>query len=130
MANNYQQGVMRPAFPPGAVTEADEALLDAYGFIVERDSDGQCWLTEDGLHGETPEEFPDSPTWPEVIQDILQRPACKDIPYFVLEGAAWCDKNRPGEFGGYVVFITREEIKEASTFSLVNQWELEARPVE
>lgn len=64
----------------------------------------------------------DNIEWETLLQTILKKPECNHIQDFILEGAWWCSKNRQGEFGGYVVRITRDNIQSASTNSIVNDW--------
>jgi hypothetical protein len=60
------------------------------------------------------------------LQWLLQRECCKDIKNIQVEGANTCSKMRPGEFGGFAVFITRENIKWLSTSQWLSECETES----
>jgi hypothetical protein len=57
---------------------------------------------------------------------LLQRECCKDIKNIQVEGAHTCSKMRPGEFGGFAVFITREWIEWFSTSQWLSEQETES----
>ncbi len=55
-------------------------------------------------------------SWDEVIQRVLRDiPEDAGISCVDVQGGYWCDKARPGEFGGYALRITRDVI---STFNI------------
>lgn len=45
--------------------------------------------------------------WPEVLQLVLAEIPAEAIPHIDVQGSFWCDKERPAEFGGFAVRITR-----------------------
>jgi hypothetical protein len=53
--------------------------------------------------------------WEGVLQHILNKPECVDIPYIAIEGAMTCDIMRQGEFGGWACVIKRDSIHYHST---------------
>src|SRR5262249_12867302 len=64
-----------------------------------------------------------------LLQSKLKLLDPADTPHIVIEGAATCSKMRPGEFGGFAYFITREEVRFFATWQWVDeQSSKEARP--
>lgn len=66
------------------------------------------------------------PAWETILQGILSKPECVDpktnvpISHIVIEGATWCDKMRTGEFGGFVYLISRDVVREGSTWDIID----------
>jgi len=44
-----------------------------------------------------------------ILREVLMNPENKDIDYIAIEGANTCSKLRPGNFGGFVTVVTRQE---------------------
>lgn len=59
-------------------------------------------------------EFLDRSVYIEVFQGILQKRECT-LSYLTLEGALWCDKVRPGEFGGHAARIYCDRVVAITT---------------
>ena len=55
----------------------------------------------------------------DVLHEILLNPENAELGYLSVEGANTCSKMRPGEFGGFVGVITREEWAWANTGSAI-----------
>ncbi len=69
-----------------------------------------------------------------VLQNILRGLSPEEYPYITVEAAMWCSKVRPGEFGGWASFITRQEIEYSGTGSWLGsrtrRWRKEGPPCE
>lgn len=52
------------------------------------------------------------------LRDILMNPENKDVESLDVEGCWRCDKLRPGEFGGFMLLVTRSEYASASSSAL------------
>lgn len=67
-----------------------------------------------------------------ILQDILRGLSPEEYPYITIEAAMWCSKVRPGEFGGWAAFITRQAIEYSGTGSWldsrVQRWKKEGHP--
>jgi hypothetical protein len=67
-----------------------------------------------------------------ILQDILRGLSPEEYPYITVEAAMWCSKVRPGEFGGWAAFITRQEIECSGTGSWLDsrtrRWMKEGHP--
>lgn len=115
MANNYTQATVTPYLPRAAFTDKQLEALAEQGFTYEQDGDELYFYLEDGLC-----ESEDSYYY------IFQK-VCRDldIPEVVIEGAFTCDKLRPGEFGGFIIRITKDNIQEGGTGSLLEQFRQE-----
>jgi len=50
----------------------------------------------------------------EALQDVVK---CNNTDYITVEGAYTCSKMRPGEFGGFAVFITEDDCEHFGTTS-------------
>lgn len=53
-----------------------------------------------------------------IIQGILKKPGCSAIGDVCVMGAFTCSKMRPGEFGGWVMRITRETVQYDGTYGI------------
>lgn len=74
---------------------------------TERDEEGLYIFCEDWC--------PDGVT--AIVQWLLQHDI-KETPFATLEGASTCSKMRPGSFGGFAAFITRDDVQ----WSFTAQW--------
>lgn len=54
----------------------------------------------------------------DVLRSILKNPGNQGIPSLRIDGAATCSRMRSGEFGGFVLVVTRKEFVWANTFSV------------
>lgn len=67
-----------------------------------------------------------------ILQNILRGLSPEEYPYIKVEAAMWCSKVRPGQFGGWASFITREGIEYSGTGSWldsrVQRWKKEGHP--
>lgn len=48
------------------------------------------------------------PDWTEIVQDILKGLDEATYPFIDVQAGYWCDKERPGEFGGWSMRIWRD----------------------
>lgn len=124
MADNYCQVTITPLIPPAAVTEEDRKLLEQFGFSMETDTDGNLYFYHEnyagsayaeveGEDGEIVEKDIGEDEVFEALQGIVQR--TDELDCLFVEGAYTCDRMRPGEFGGFAVFISANEIDHIST---------------
>ena len=60
-----------------------------------------------------------------IIQGILKKPGCSYIGEVCVMGANTCSKMRPGEFGGWVMRITRETVKYDDTYTAYRRMQAE-----
>jgi hypothetical protein len=56
-----------------------------------------------------------------LLQGILNKPECAYIGDICVMGAYTCSKMRPGEFGGWVIRIDRDNIQYGGTYHLLNR---------
>lgn len=145
MANNYAQATVSPSLPTSAFTPLEHEMLRYCGYSGSPDGDNTYFYCEEGdteIDAEGWQELvfeevmSDDPSYTKyssavvegaidavtLFQGILNKPECSDIPYITIEGANTCDKMRQGEFGGFAVLITRDDVKYMST----SQWLSEA----
>jgi hypothetical protein len=138
MANNYTQ----PTIPATLVTDVELDLLSRAGFEVHsyKDSNGSClehYLTvEEGFVYDFDEwleelyegELKDvqyeniSDIFQAIISRSLESEEDEDIDEFVIKGAYTCSKMRPGEFGGFVIRITADNVQEESTETMLERF--------
>ena len=62
-----------------------------------------------------------------IIQGILKKPGCSGIGDVCVMGAFTCSKMRPGEFGGWVMRITRETVHYDSTYRVYQRMQAEEK---
>ena len=122
MADNYTQATLTPDVQ---LTEELRAVLEATGATLEPAGGGQWYVYwEDGF-SELDEHAPDIPHDPDtaaatafrerwhgkdmagVLRAVLD--SNPGIEMLVIEGAYRCSKMRPGEFGGFGIYVTRKE---------------------
>jgi hypothetical protein len=126
MANNYQQATVEPTnLLKDLFTEEDLRILALSGIEWEDNGDSYYFfapefLCEDGDH---------SRTYCDVFQDGIRR-SHGNVEEVVINGASTCSKMRPGEFGGFVIRISKNEIQSASTSEMLElmqngRWPLE-----
>lgn len=48
--------------------------------------------------------------WPDVVQIVLRDMPADQVSHLDFQGGYGCDKERPGEFGGYALRVTRDAI--------------------
>lgn len=113
MANNYEAGTVMPYFPIDLVKKYDEAGEFPSGVDYERD--GYLYV-EDGCE--------DWDVFANVLQRMLIEWQSRDEKaplYAYIEACYYCDKMRPGEFGGFGIFITAHEQRYVSTGGFMNE---------
>lgn len=146
MANNYDQGTMQPDVPKAAIFDHEIALLKLFGFDCEEsDNESLYFYLEDGILPPdcqevedvlTPEEIAqvkadpeyadalDEPIednlWIDILQNVLMR--APEIAAFTIMGCYYCSKMRPGEFGGWVYFVTANDFRSGGTGLLAEQF--------
>lgn len=62
-----------------------------------------------------------------IIQGILKKPECAGIEDVCVMGAFSCSKMRPGEFGGWVMRITRETAQYDGTYGMYRRMQEEEK---
>lgn len=116
MANNYSPCTVTPDLPKDLFTEEELESLAAHGFTYHENSNNTLYYYSEEGFSEAEDEDDTDPF--EVFQRALKRST--DIDEIVIEGANYCSKMRPGEFGGYLIRITKDDVQLGST-----QWILE-----
>lgn len=61
------------------------------------------------------------PSWEAIFQGILRKPECAGIDEIVVMAAYTCSKMRPGEFGGWVIRITRDRVQSDGTLAMLDR---------
>lgn len=122
MANNYTQATVSPTnIPESLFTEKELEQLDYLGFSYQknRDSDTLYFFVEEGFvesdEDEDGIEVNAFKIFQEIITRSLETPAVESLRKVVIEGAYTCSKMRPGEFGGFVVRVTKDNVQFSST---------------
>ena len=116
MSNNYEQATVQPSFP-NAVAEDHGDNLQKIGVKIffNTPQGGQAYLcVEDGCY--------DWDEFHSILQQMLDDASMK---YCYVEGAMYCDKMVPGEFGGFAHFITVDDVQFINTGSWVMERESE-----
>jgi len=122
MANNYNQATVSPDLPVSHFTPAElEALATSCGLRSEPDGDYLYFFAEESFCEEGEDENGEHLDCIELFQAKLRQLDPVSHPHITIEGAATCSKMRPGEFGGFAYFITRDEMRYFSTWQWLNQ---------
>lgn len=115
MANNYAPCTLYPDFPEAVCTDERLALLGAAGISYESQHGMVYFYAEDGINDEwedpTTGEYKEV-DWAGPLQEMLKEAG---MPEVVIEGCFYCDKMRPGEFGGYITRITPDRVQYGGT---------------
>jgi len=117
MSNNYEPGTIQPFFPKKVALNYSDALGDL-GVTVT-----------DGVSSD-PEMsylyFDDHVMDIDELVALLQKMIVEaEMDFCTIEAAAYCDKMRPNEFGGWAGFITKDDTQWINTGSWLARRELE-----
>jgi len=131
MANNYAPATVYPEIPTSLISDAEADILSRMGFdIAAWDATTSYLYTEEGYFLELNDVLDDlemADTRYETVFDIFQAIIARskeseeeeDIEEIVIEGAFYCSKMRPGEFGGSLVRILEDDVQEHTTGSIL-----------
>lgn len=131
MADNYSEATVSPCIPAEAVTPRDLAQLARCGLEWEGEEElyffapNGIWESEDGMH-DGDDAADDERDAYMVFQEVLAR-LPDTVEAIEIEGALSCSKMRPGEFGGFCVYITRDQIRFGGTGQLLREFAQQAR---
>jgi hypothetical protein len=131
MADSYTQATVYPEIPVSLITDEEREILERAGFTLFECSEGWYVTVEEGFWAEIEETVPygeENNTQYDSVYDIFQAVISRtfdseeeeDINEFIIQGAFTCSKLRPGEFGGFVVRITANEVQEGGTAQLLD----------
>lgn len=119
MSDNYSQATVSPRLPASLFTAGELASLSsACGLACERHGDLLYFFAEEHFREQDDDGEGSSINCTAMFQEKLRQLPAGDYPAIIIEGAATCSKLREGEFGGFAYFITRDEVRYASTW----QW--------
>lgn len=121
MANNYTQATVHPQIPKALFTEQELETLEENGFSYDTLEDDLLYFyIEEGFDGdETLHLFQQAIERFETSDGLVVE---EDVTEIVIEGAFGCTKMRPGEFGGFLIRITKDDIQEAGTGLLLDMF--------
>jgi hypothetical protein len=112
MSDNADQATISPNFPT-AVVEANIDKLKELNVDNYLDKDGTMYLyCEDGMY--------DTDELTALLQKMLTE---AKMDYCAIEGCFYCTKMLPGEFGGFALFVTPDDVQHINTGSWVNRQE-------
>lgn len=120
MANNYDQVTVEPFIPKDLLSEEDYEKMSKFGFSREASAD-YWYLFSDDYHSVTVLDD-DTEIYEEDLFKIFQKiikASGGELKHIILQGAETCDKMRPGEFGGWAVFITEKKVDSFNTWDWV-----------
>lgn len=115
MANNHTQATVYPELHKSLFTQEELDTLGENGFSYDEvNSDELYFYIEDGF---------DEDETAHIFQKAIERSKNSDevdpIEEVLIEGAFTCTKMRAGEFGGFVLRITEEDVQGAGTDRLI-----------
>jgi len=127
MANNFQIATVQPYIPSELITDEDLKILNLLLSSEERtEKDGSKtiyffsanfpWVKFD-LESE---KYYWYTKMVRVFQDIIKR-SNGALNYIYLHGAAFCDKMRPDEFYGWILFIEKDSDLYLTTWAIVEE---------
>lgn len=113
---------MSPDLPVSHFSLAElEALGNSCGLRSERAGDHLYFFAEEFFCEEGEDQHGERLDCTQLLQAKLRQLDPASYPHITIEGAATCSKMRPGEFGGFAYFITRDEIRYCSTWQWLSQ---------
>lgn len=118
MANNYTQATVYPELSKTLFTEQDLETLQENGFSFdEAHGDELYFYVEEGF---------DEDETAHIFQKAIERSKNSDevdpVEEILIEGAFTCSKMRPGEFGGFVLRITEDNVQGGGTGLLIDMF--------
>lgn len=122
MADYYDRAVIRPDIPIELLTANEVETLGACGVTLQKhaDGEGKQWFNlyaEDGFHyfeDDGGEDIDGNEMSCEILQCVIAR-SDGAIRYFEIEAACTCSKMCSDGFGGYAVFITKDNVEYMGT---------------
>jgi len=118
MANNYTSATVEPTFPEGLLTSDELELLGECGFHLDIHDNELYFYVEDGVW--------DEHDWVGIFQNAILR-SNGEIKEVVVNAAEYCSKMRPGEFGGWVTYITKDKYWCGSTYGLLTKFRKQSK---
>jgi len=127
MAYNFYMATVQPYIPSALITEEDLKVLGLFFSSHERTEDDGSktiyffsknfpWAAFD--HEE--EKYYWYTKMVRVFQDIIKR-SNGALKYIYLHGAGYCDKMRPDEFNGWILFIEKDSDLYLTTWAIVEE---------
>jgi len=115
VADNYDFATVQPDLPQGWFSEEDLEQLEEFGFEFDRSPANETiyFYVEEGAM-----------EWGQaysMFQSKLRQHPEHEIKEIVVECAYTCSRMCPGEFGGWVVRITKDRIDQRSTQDILQQ---------
>lgn len=122
MANNYSHATLDPLLPASLFTEEElDALAFACGLRSERDGDLLYFFAEESFWEEGEDRHEQLVNCVKLFQGKLRLLDAGEYPRITIEGAHTCSKMRPGEFGGFAYYITRDEVRYHATWQWLDE---------
>ncbi len=122
MANYYSQATITPCLPATLFREEElDSLSRACGLTTESEGDDLYFFAEECFSDEGEDENGETFDCLALLQGKLRQLDASTYPHIVIEGATVCGRMRPGGFGGFAYYITRDEIRSIAT----SQWLLD-----
>jgi hypothetical protein len=117
MANYYIDASISPPLPASLFSQAEiESLEAACHVACDRDGDDLHLFGEQFFSAAGEDEDGREVNLPTLLQSKLRQLEPAAYPHITIHGACYCDKKRPGEFGGFAYVITRDQIRSTSTW--------------
>ena len=127
MADNYCQATVWPELPASLFDDAEIELLEsACGLACEPSKDMLYFFAEEYFSEEGEDVDGTAMNCITLLQSKLQQLDASRFPNITIEGAHTCSKMRPGEFGGFAFFITRDEVQFISSSEWLSQRKCES----
>ena len=127
MANNYTQATVDPCIPANLITDDEVFILESAGFTLFNGGDEYYAYIEEGFWEDLEDLELDTQyesvfdIFQAIISRTLESKEDQDIKEFVIEGANTCSKMRCGEFGGFVIRITSDDVQQGGTYCILNK---------
>ena len=119
MADNFHQATVSPDLPAALFSEDErDSLQIGCGLSFERIGDHLYFFADTSFREEGDDAEDCSIDCLAIFQEKLRQLDPDAYPHIAIEGAATCSKMRPGEFGGFAILITRDDVRSMSTW----QW--------
>jgi hypothetical protein len=122
MADNYSQATVSPDLPAALFSEEELDLLEiCCGLTCERTGDHLYFFADTSFREDGEDDDGDSIDCLALFQEKLRKLDAEACPHISIQGAATCSKMRPEEFGGFAIFITRDQVRSISTWQWLDE---------
>jgi hypothetical protein len=119
MTDYNTQATVSPVLPASLFSDAElVSITIASGLDWQREGDDLYFFADTFFDEKGEDEQGETVDLLALLQSKLRQLDTSAYPHIVINGACWCSKMRPDEFGGFAYVITRDDVRHINTW----QW--------